>query len=383
MRNIIFLPVMFLLLYCNFDEEILNSRDIPDSYINDFRRKVDEYQVLENELDSAYYLVNSLPTNFDKTGQIDYTSIIQSVLDEQNFIVFPNFPLLIDSIGLTVRSNSKLYFENGSELVLQKNSKERYEVLRLHSVQNVELIGPKIKGDRENHEGSSGEWGFGISIRGSQNIDIKNGEIKNCWGDGIYLGSYGPLVNKNIIIDNCFIDNNRRNGISIISGVNISIISSLITNTNGTPPMSGIDIEPNSNKELLTDINIINTITYNNFNEGILIALRALKGRQNRNININITDHVDESSKFAMGFAIRSNNNNIENLAGTIRINNSIWKHTKADLVRFHDHEYDNNKIKVDFVYALAIDKDSLGIQQKMNKLIEACNSIDNFTFVE
>lgn len=309
-------------------------------------KKNSENSLISNELlKASYQLIKSLPPNFDKTGKTDYTSIIQNILDNNSIVTFPNFPLLINSNGLRIKSNSKIIFEKGSKLILQANAKTNYEILRIHNVNNVELFTPNLIGDRETHIGKTGEWGFGISIRGSQNISINNAIISNCWGDGIYIGSYGPNINSNIKIKDCFLDNNRRNGISIISGKDITISNSLISNTSGTAPGCGIDIEPNNNNEFLNNINLNNVITFNNENDGIVIGLGAFQGKENKNISITIKNHIDDNSGYAMGFALPKTNINNKKLFGNVGIINSVWKNSINNLVQF----YDNNDTFINF----------------------------------
>lgn len=271
-----FFLLFLTLVFCRCDVEDQGdwSRiNLPEEYTNNVNDNIEVYHISDSILNGWYPLVQSLPLNYDTTGNSDYTDLIQSVLDEYKNIVFPNFPLFINSEGLTIRSNSKIIFEKGSKLILQPNNKIRYEVLRLHGIQNVELYSPNIIGDREKHIGSEGEWGYGISIRGSQKIKVYQADVRNCWGDGICLANFNDsLVNMDIKIKDCNIDNNRRNGISIISGINIEIVNCFISNTNGTAPEGGIDIEPDNNLDFLDDINIINTTTFNNVGIGLAMV---------------------------------------------------------------------------------------------------------------
>src|SRR5690606_22800228 len=109
-------------------------------------------------------------------------------------------------------------------------------------------------GDRDDHTALDGEWGMGIGIRGSKNISIFFSDIKDCWGDGIYIGKMNSRDSENIVIHNSRIDNCRRNGISITSARNVNVSGALISNINGTPPMYGIDIEANNNDDNIEEI---------------------------------------------------------------------------------------------------------------------------------
>ncbi|HEU4789730.1 MAG TPA: right-handed parallel beta-helix repeat-containing protein [Flavobacterium sp.] len=381
-----YFTVVFFILLLLLSFRVLESEDtfvyknIPEKYKNNKGNFGKAILISKKTRDASYPIVRSFPVGYDTGGKTDYTDIIQKVLNTHNNVTFPEFPLLINSKGLSLKNNSQVIFKKGSKLLLETNSKQNYEILRLHEVSNVTVYSPTIIGDREGHMGTTGEWGFGISIRGSQKIKILNAVVKNCWGDGIYLGTTGALTNSDIVIKNSFLDNNRRNGISIISGINITISNSLISNTNGTAPMSGIDLEPNSNKEFLRNIALKNIITFNNKNEGILIALRALYGKENKNATIAIENHLDDNSGFAMGFAFPKKNPDFKNIEGNVTVINSIWKDNTANLVRFHDN---NDNVTVKIVRPKVINKDSNFSQKKMEELKTKCKTGEKFLLIE
>ncbi|MCH5598729.1 right-handed parallel beta-helix repeat-containing protein [Niabella ginsengisoli] len=228
-------------------------------------------------------LTNLLPKNYVTDGSVNYTVQLQTGIDKYQNVKLPNFPVKINDIGLSLRSNSNLLFQNNSKLILAPSNKESYEILRLHNIENVNIYNPQIIGDKDNHIGNLGQWGMGISIKSSNNIKVYNAYISKCWGDGIYIGRLREtktqkyaLYSSDIYITNSLIDNNRRDGVSIISGVGISIQNSTISNTLGVSPKAGLDIEPNSAIEFCRDIKIENLITFNNSGSGIILALNAL-----------------------------------------------------------------------------------------------------------
>ena len=219
-------------------------------------------------------------------GKVDETEFIQKAIDSQSEkgggkVYFPKGIYLIDATkSIVLKDDIDLIFDEGAILKVLPNDKDSYRVLKIHDVNNSNILGSlEIIGDRDDHEGTTGQWGFGISIRGSNNITVENVKISKCWGDGIYVGSTAlQNYNKNINIINPVLDNNRRQGISIISAINLKIINAVITNTNGHPPQSGIDIEPNDNKEQVKNIEIINLSTNNNKGYGLIVSLKKLQG---------------------------------------------------------------------------------------------------------
>lgn len=261
-----------------------------------------------------------LPQNFDKTGKTDYTVIIQNVIDKYQYIEFPDFPLLINDKGLKIKSNSVLVFNKNSKLFLSPSNKSSYDILNIYGKENVIIFSPTIVGDRNTHNGNSGEWGMGISIRSSKNITIINPNISNCWGDGIYLGTVGNVPNFNVVIEFGVINNNRRNGISVVSIDKLKISNLIISNTNGISPQVGIDFEPNNVKDLLKNITLSNLYTYNNKFAGIFVNTTRFIA-PNKVLDISLDNIRDEKSKYGLGYVSDSKFSSSK-ITGKMAINN-------------------------------------------------------------
>jgi hypothetical protein len=100
--------------------------------------------------------------------------------------------------------------------------------------------------------------------------------------------------------------------------VDLKILNPTITNTNGTKPASGIDIEPNANSERLQKISIINPSTDNNEGNGIEIYLGRLQGTE---YPVDIT--INDTSKVKDGYKVLDTGN----VTGTIKIGNkTVYK---------------------------------------------------------
>lgn len=162
--------------------------------------------------------------------------------------------------GIIISSNTVFDFTN-TTLRLIPNSYKSYDIILVKGKDNVTLIGGKIIGDVGAHtyiDGTTSEWGNGITINESHNITLRNIYISKCTGDGIYVtGGYSNKVgdfsysSNTIIIDHVICDDNRRQGLSIIQVDGIQICNSKFINTGATEstnPSAGIDIEPNKVK---------------------------------------------------------------------------------------------------------------------------------------
>jgi hypothetical protein len=109
-----------------------------------------------------------------------------------------------------------------------------------------------------------GEWRHGINLTACNNVTISNITVTATGGDGLYLGGGSTSYCQHITVDNVILDDNYRQGISVISADDVTISNCTISNTSGTAPESGIDFEPNSNSQRLTNILVKNcSIKYN------------------------------------------------------------------------------------------------------------------------
>lgn len=170
---------------------------------------------------------------------------------------------LHDRGGIKVYSNTEILFEKGAVFKIIPNRYDAYIGLRLWDVENVKIIGATLVGDRLKHQSKSGEWGYGIFVAGSKNVTLSHITVSNFWGDGINLNcanlASGLKINYDIFIDNIRSFSNRRQGLTIEAGRNVTISNSEFRNNRGTAPESGIDIEPWSEEyENVRDVNVIN-----------------------------------------------------------------------------------------------------------------------------
>ncbi|MFD1348003.1 glycosyl hydrolase family 28-related protein [Oceanobacillus caeni] len=264
--------------------------------------------------------VNVNKFNAIVNDDIDDTESIQaainSLIPTGGTVYFPKGEYLVDAVqSVALRGNTTLFFEEGAILKVKPNDKGSHAVFEIHNVDNVKIKGNlKIIGERGEHIGDTGEWGFGLSIRGSKNVYVENVEIDDMWGDAIYIGSTNRQnYSENIVIVNPILNNNRRQGISVVSAINLTILNPVITNTQGTPPAAGIDLEPNNETEKLKDISIINMKSINNIGQGILIHLKYLANSKDHvNIMINNIGGIEDGVKV----------NKPQNLKGIIKIGN-------------------------------------------------------------
>ncbi|AZA62757.1 right-handed parallel beta-helix repeat-containing protein [Chryseobacterium indoltheticum] len=326
-NNTFLLMVLFANLLVN--AQVFAVKKLSPALVNSYLNRTAFNSDYNRYLKQAYSVVNNLPKNFQTDTSFDGTSYIQDVLDKHSVVLLPNYPVKINDKGLNLNNNQVLLFQPNSKLVLIPTAKNSYNMLRISKVNNIKIFYANLEGDRNRHLASDGQWGFGIGIKGSDNIKIYSPYIKNTWGDGIYLGQTGNKASTNIYITNAVIDNVRRNGISIVSAKNVDILNSYIANTNGNSPQSGIDVEPNTITDDLDTINIKNLTTFNNKWAGILLVFEQYKSIQKKTVSINIDGHKDSYSTYGIAFHGFKNDVSANNLDGMINLKNTKYGNNK------------------------------------------------------
>jgi uncharacterized phage protein (TIGR02218 family) len=138
---------------------------------------------------------------------------------------------------------------------------------------NVEVAGGTVIGYRDAWNpisGTTSEWGHCVSIGNSTHVTIRDTTLKKAVGDGISIGGGCD----DVVIDNVVCTQNRRQGLSIVAGTNITVTDSTFSHISGTSPECGIDIEP-ENGDTCSSILIDNCTFQNCAKYGINILLRG------------------------------------------------------------------------------------------------------------
>jgi parallel beta-helix repeat protein len=190
----------------------------------------------------------------------DDTAAIQKALDAAGIaggtVWIPAGTYMVDAVrnasggkhGLAIRSNTTLRLAPGATLKALPNSSPAYSVLRVADASHVEIIGGTIEGERSAHKGSEGEWGMGITLLNAQDVLVEGVTVKECWGDGFYVG--GASGCSNLRFRKVTADHNRRQGMSIVHADGVTVLESTFRNTAGTAPEFGVDLEPNAHQKV-------------------------------------------------------------------------------------------------------------------------------------
>lgn len=191
--------------------------------------------------------------------------------------------------GLKLRSNMLLQFEPRVQLQAMPNNLSRAYVLYLLNCHDVEIANGSIIGERYTHTRSGSgtdEWGYGIAIAGSTQITVRSTHVSAFEGDGISIARAGTptVVSTDVILYDVVCTNNRRQAVSITSGDHLYFLDSTFSDTHGTAPADGIDIEGS-----VSNVWIDNCIIQNNQGNGV--EVNGSSGNYHIS-NINITNSV-------------------------------------------------------------------------------------------
>jgi hypothetical protein len=184
--------------------------------------------------------------------------------------------------GLTLGTGQRIVFEPGVVIDASGLPDESTSLFTAANQAQIYLEGngAQLKGARASANAAVQGSSAAIYIYGSDNVVIRNFRIQDFATDGITItgdntGS-GPCTN--IVIENCYVTNSRRNGMSIISAKGCTVIGGEYTNSNGGSfggPWTGIDIEPNANC-FLQGVTLLNVRTSGNLGGGIALVPGAL-----------------------------------------------------------------------------------------------------------
>ena len=157
---------------------------------------------------------------------------------------------LYETTGIVIPSH-KIVDLNEATVQIITNTRQNYNAFTLSQVSDVVIQNGNIIGDVDTHTGATGEFGYGVAIKTSSDIVLRNLYCAKHWGDGINLHVHAtatPLLqNNNVLIENCICEDNRRQGMSVITGNGITVRDCKFINTGKTAhtaPSAGVDVEP-------------------------------------------------------------------------------------------------------------------------------------------
>jgi len=193
------------------------------------------------------------------TQAVATTDNLQAAIDwavEQGFnqVVIPDGNYLIGKFGnaiyqrgIELHDDMALILSANTVIEMAPNDKWNYCLIAINNKRNVTVRGGTLIGDRAGHiftpradGGTAHDEGHGLCLQGGTNrVLVENMTIRDMTGDGLLL--VNNIEDVSILRNN--INNNRRQGVSIVGSARIKIENNEIHHINGTSPQFGIDIE--------------------------------------------------------------------------------------------------------------------------------------------
>ncbi|NQZ45275.1 MAG: right-handed parallel beta-helix repeat-containing protein [Flavobacteriaceae bacterium] len=221
----------------------------------------------------------------------------------------------------------------------------------------ISIIGNHALLQMNKTEYTDGEWRHLISLRACKDVSIQDLRLESSGGDGIYIGGQGQgTFSKSVYLESIVCNDNKRQGISIVSAEDVFVMNSVFEETKGTAPGAGVDIEPNRASDRIGNINFINCSFLRNRNAGILISLSRLDTSSQpvgiRFENCYLTEnHHDVAPKVAAEIMINTNAD--RPVSGTIEFKNCTIENSKWGMLYSRKRE---EGPQVSFVDCAAID---------------------------
>ncbi|MCC6488607.1 MAG: right-handed parallel beta-helix repeat-containing protein [Candidatus Hydrogenedentes bacterium] len=215
----------------------------------------------------------------------DSTDALQAAINSKaKTVVVPYMgaPWIVRPI--TLRSNLELIFEPGVLILAKKGEFKGGGDSLFRAVEMTDITirgyGATLRMRKKDYQSADyqrAEWRMGISFSGCKRVLVEGVRVESTGGDGFYVGSGGATRwCEDVTIRNCVSHDNHRQGLSVISAVNLLVENCVFSGTSGTPPEAGIDLECDSADERFVNCVIRNCVFENNSGHAMLVYLKPM-----------------------------------------------------------------------------------------------------------
>ena len=218
--------------------------------------------------------------------EADATGALQGALDsgaKKVVVPYMGKPWIVRPLQLA--SHQEVVFAPGV-VVLAKAGEFKGKGDSLFTGKNLSDVtlrgyGATLRMRKEDYQGAAyeeAEWRMVFDFMSCRRVTVLGLRLENSGGDGIYLGvsGDGPPYCEDVVVRDVVCDGHHRQGISVVSAVNLLIENCVLSNTAGTEPEAGIDFEPNQPNERLENCVVRNCRMENNSGAGILVYPKHL-----------------------------------------------------------------------------------------------------------
>ncbi|MBT2163195.1 PKD domain-containing protein [Zobellia barbeyronii] len=227
-------------------------------------------------------------------------AIYQALTSGSSYVVIDkqSSDWIVQPLKLFRLKNMTIVFESGVTLRAKSGafSASSSILFQLVAAENIKIEGNNAELKMIKSEYNNMENRHAFAINGGNNITVKDLILKDSGGDGMYIsGGYNATYSKNITLDNIISENNRRQGLSIISAEDVWVKNSKFNGSNGADPESGVALEPNDASDRLVNINFNNCMFSDNDSHGFLLSVGKLTS-SSIPISVNVTDCTFENN---------------------------------------------------------------------------------------
>jgi len=178
-----------------------------------------------------------------------------------------------------------ILIEPGAEIQAQRGAwhapqMTNVPLLRIEDCHNITILaeGAKITMWKQDYSNAAvynhSEFRFGIAVYSSSQVRVLGLNVSSTGGDGIYLEDV-----HDVYVKDCFLVDNFRQGMSVISAENLTVEDTVLSGTSGTWPKCGLDLEPDYGYQKLFNITFRRVVASGNAGCGFSVAPRALASR--------------------------------------------------------------------------------------------------------
>jgi hypothetical protein len=150
-------------------------------------------------------------------------------------------------------------------------------LLTVSNTRNFAIAGCTLRMWREDYANPlwyrKGEWRMALRLLNASSVSISDCSFEESGGDGLYLGD---TCNEDVVVRSSVFKGNYRQGMSVICCERLLVQDCSFEDTRGTNPQCGVDFEPNSSQQRLTNISFVNNTFRNNTGCQIAISTYAL-----------------------------------------------------------------------------------------------------------
>ncbi len=240
----------------------------------------------------------------------DATAALQGAIDSKAkkvIVPFMGEPWTVRPIKL--RSNLELVFEPGVVVLAKKGEfRERWDCLFAAITKSDITIrgsGTVLRMRKRDYRSPpyppTEEWKHVVKFEGCRRIHLKGLRMESSGGDGIYFGSDSVRGSEDIVIRNCVAHDNHRQGISLTDVKNLLVENCVFTGTEGTGPSAGVDYEPDKTEQKLVNCIFRNCLFENNAGHGMFVRANDYRGDRSEPISIRFENCISRMSQPGTG----------------------------------------------------------------------------------